>query len=190
MTDRELLEAAARAVGQICYTPETGDMTWIPKSGEDQETRRWNSRYANMPAGCVDERGYVRVVVRIDGMKRAIRAHQLAWFITHGKLPQHEIDHINRVKSDNRISNLRDVPRAINQRNKGLQQNSSSGYVGVTRSRGRDKWEAYGRDAKRRVYLGLFDSPMQAAEIAKAFRQERGYSPTHGQRAAAAMKEG
>jgi hypothetical protein len=181
MTDRELLELAAKAASsQLLYIPASGAMIWLAKSGREQEVRRWNSRYAGRDAGCVDERGYVRVVISVDGKKRKIRGHTLAWFIVHGALPSGELDHINGARSDNKISNLREVSRSGNQRNKGLQQNSSTGYVGVTRSRGRDKWEAHGRDGSRRIYLGLYDSPEAAAVVAKAFRDERGYSARHG----------
>jgi hypothetical protein len=184
MTDRELLLAAARAAAdQILYTPLTGEMIWLPKIGTDQETRRWNSRYAMKQAGCISERGYVRVVILINGKKKAIQAHQLAWFICNGELPQGEIDHINHVKHDNRLSNLRDVSRSTNQRNKPMPRNNTSGFVGVVRSRGRDKWEAFGRDNGKRVYLGLFDAPEQAAQVAKEFRRNRGYTEQHGSKA-------
>lgn len=181
MTDRELLEKAAKAAAsQLLYIPASGAMIWQAKIGDDQEVKRWNKRYAGKDAGCVDERGYLRVLIFSNGRKQKLRGHTLAWFIVHGRLPIGEIDHINGVRSDNRIENLREVSRTDNQRNKGLQKNSSTGYVGVTRSRGRCKWEAYGRDGDKRIYLGLFDSPDAAAVVAKNFRDERGYSARHG----------
>ncbi len=190
MTDRELLEAAARAAAaQMLYAPDSGAMIWQPKSGDSAEVRRWNRRYAGREAGCVDDRGYVRIVVLVGSKKQKIRGHQLAWFIVHGRLPTGEIDHINGDRADNRIANLRDVTKVENQRNKGLQRNNTTGYVGVTRSRGRSLWEAHGREGNRRVYLGLYDSPEAAAAVARQFRDERGYTSGHGVRAAAAMAE-
>lgn len=50
-------------------------------------------------------------------MGHVVYAHRLAWFYVHGVWPTNEIDHINRNKSDNRIENLRDVTRTVNQRN-------------------------------------------------------------------------
>lgn len=44
-------------------------------------------------------------------------AHRLAWLYVHGEWPKYEIDHINRKPSDNRISNLRDVPHHVNMKN-------------------------------------------------------------------------
>jgi hypothetical protein len=45
------------------------------------------------------------------------RAHRLAWRISHGHWPDHEIDHINGMKDDNRLANLRDVTHSENMRN-------------------------------------------------------------------------
>lgn len=64
--------------------------------------------------------------------------------------------------------------------NKSIPRNNSSGYLGVTRSRGRDRWEAYGREGEKRIYLGLYDTPELAYVAAKSFRDERGYSESHG----------
>ena len=41
----------------------------------------------------------------------------MAWFLTYGRWPQNTIDHINRVKTDNRLLNLRDVSQEANSRN-------------------------------------------------------------------------
>lgn len=48
---------------------------------------------------------------------RYYKFHRIAWLLAHGKPPAHEIDHINGVKSDNRLCNLRDVPHRENQMN-------------------------------------------------------------------------
>ena len=44
--------------------------------------------------------------------------HRMAWLYIYGCMPTHQIDHINRVKDDNRILNLRDVTHKENQQNK------------------------------------------------------------------------
>jgi hypothetical protein len=46
------------------------------------------------------------------------KSHRLAWMYVYGKWPEIEIDHINRIKTDNRICNLRDVTRSINNLNR------------------------------------------------------------------------
>jgi hypothetical protein len=44
-------------------------------------------------------------------------AHRLVWFVTYGKFPNGDIDHLNGDRSDNRIENLRDVTRRANLQN-------------------------------------------------------------------------
>jgi hypothetical protein len=57
--------------------------------------------------------GYIVCMVR----RKQYQAHRIAWLLTHGKWPDHHIDHINGIKTDNRPFNLRDVPQAINNQN-------------------------------------------------------------------------
>ncbi len=58
-------------------------------------------------------------------------AHRLAWFYVYGYFPENEIDHINGIRSDNRIYNLREVSHQCNMRNCKLRKNNKSGITGV-----------------------------------------------------------
>lgn len=85
-------------------------------------------------AGTSDNNGYIGI--SIDGSK--YKAHRLAWFYTQGQWPSGIIDHINRIKFDNRIANLRDVADNVNSQNQGLpHKDSKTGFLGVTFGRGR-----------------------------------------------------
>jgi hypothetical protein len=44
------------------------------------------------------------------------RAHRFAWYYVYGEIPN-IIDHLNRDRSDNRLSNLRNVDRKTNNMN-------------------------------------------------------------------------
>ena len=89
----------------------------ISKYHREPDAARWNSRYAGKECGTIDDKGYRRINLRFAGRAHfKIRVHRLAWFISFGSLPTGEIDHINQNKADNRLSNLRDVPKSINQR--------------------------------------------------------------------------
>jgi hypothetical protein len=70
---------------------------------------------AGSTAGSVKRNGYV--AIKIDGV--LYKAHRLAWYLGTGvwPAPEIEIDHINRVKGDNRLCNLRLVTRIGNQAN-------------------------------------------------------------------------
>ena len=96
------------------YDPETGHFTW---QINHPRVRR------GMVAGAKNAGGYVHIKV----CGRDYYAHRLAWFFTFGRWPVDTIDHINGVKSDNRISNLRELSR---------EQNSSLATVGRPRLNG------------------------------------------------------
>lgn len=104
----------------LAYDPTTGLLTW-------KLTR--NSRIkAGDAAGGLDKHGYI--VVRIDFVQYG--AHRVGWAIHTGTWPKGDIDHINGVVGDNRISNLRDVPRAENLQNqRRAHRDSRSGILGV-----------------------------------------------------------
>jgi hypothetical protein len=78
---------------------------------------RWRSTGAEV-RGHLDRDGYRRVILKDKGRFVAnCAAHRLVWFLHHGAWPKQVIDHINRVKLDNRVENLRDVSAAENMLN-------------------------------------------------------------------------
>lgn len=141
-------EAASEA---LAYDPLTGALSW--------KRRTANGLAAGSPAGT--SRGYKGYVVISLG-RRTYRAHRLAWLLAHGQWPKGEVDHINRVRSDNRLENLRDVPRSINGHNGGVRAHSSSGVRGVQQARS-GRWVAQIRVAKQYHYLGTFETVEDAA---------------------------
>lgn len=180
MTGRELLELAAKAARMVCYSPNSGEFIWKSKPQNEPDSQRWNTRYAGKFCGTYDDKGYLRILVQIDGKKRKIRAHRLAWFIVHGVLPSGEIDHINQDKADNRISNLRDVPKELNQRNGTRKRNNTSGVPGVTWHKQRGKWCAQASLGGKHYHIGLYDNIMEAEAATRKFRAEHGFTENHG----------
>jgi hypothetical protein len=69
---------------------------------------------AGSTAGTLHKRGYTHI--QINGNK--FLAHRLVWFVTYGKFPVGVIDHVDGNPSNNRIENLRDVTRKVNQQNR------------------------------------------------------------------------
>jgi len=179
--DRELLELAAKAAGMVIYDQITGSMRWKPKDQGVKDAARWNSRYSGKECGTLDDKGYVRVLIRFEpGKTFKIRVHRLAWFIVNGVLPSYEIDHINQNKSDNRIVNLRDVPKGINQRNGTRKGNNTSGVAGVTWHKQHKKWYAQANVDGKHHFAGLFHDLATAGDAVKKLRERLGFTSTHG----------
>ena len=181
MNDRELLELAAKAAGMVTYNPNSGIMIWKPRQESEKDALRWNARYANKECGTIDDKGYRRILYRLgkDCVFR-IRTHRLAWFISYGKFPDGEIDHINQNKTDNRIANLRDVPKEINQRNGTRKSNNTSGVPGVTWHKQHRKWYAQVNTNGKHHFVGLFIELSDAEAAVRIFRAKHGFTETHG----------
>ena len=95
------------------------------------------SSYNGVKAGYVDLRGYVRTKL----FSKMTFAHRVIWEMHNGEVPDGmEIDHINGVKHDNRIENLRCVDRWINCKNAAMRKDNKSGQTGVSFSKEKNLW--------------------------------------------------
>ena len=178
---RAILEASAKAASMVNYNPETGLMFWIAKPDGVKDSARWNSRYAGKECGTLDDKGYRRILFRFEkGSTFRIRVHRLAWFISNGVIPTGEIDHINQNRADNRISNLRDVPKQINQRNGTMKSNNTSGITGVTWLKDCQKWGAQAHMNGKHYKIGRFNDISAAESAVKEFRSKHGFTENHG----------
>ena len=159
--------SAARVAEVLHYDPETGCLVWRNRPREDFNSQRsksiYDTRYANRAAGSLSKQtGYL--TVRIDGS--LFQAHRVAWAAYYGEWPSMHIDHINGVRTDNRISNLRDVPNEINRHNtKSARSDSSTGVQGVGVCSRSGRLYARIRTNGRNKWLGYFDS-LDAASAA------------------------
>lgn len=104
--------------------------------------------------------------------------HRLAWFYVHGEWPKGQIDHINGVRDDNRIANLRDVSPSVNLQNTHrVRRNNKSGLVGA-QTKGKYFCSRIVLNGKS-VHLGYFPTAQAASEAfiaAKAARAARSKS--------------
>ena len=134
------------------YDPEAGVFTWL--------VRKKGTRGKGSIAGCIEkEEGYR--IIKIDYI--GYRASRLAWLYMVGYLPENDMDHINRIRHDDRIKNLRPVSKSCNARNRSVKKGTSSGIKGVSRRKGDRQWTAY-IYIPARVCLGRHNSKLDAAK--------------------------
>lgn len=110
--------------------------------------------------GDIDSKGYWRVGV----LGKRYLAHRLAWLYETGEWLDGEIDHKNRVRSDNRWSNLRKSDEFTNKRNTPAYRNNKSGLKGVSWHVCSKKWRSRIRINGKEVNLGLYETPEEANE--------------------------
>jgi len=91
------------------------------ENGTFSRTDRENSN------GSFDKDGYL--IIKIKG--KQFKAHRLVFMYFNGRFPYKETDHINRIRTDNRIENLRECDRTQNVRNSSIKPNKDTGVVGV-----------------------------------------------------------
>lgn len=115
-------------------------------------------------AGFIDEQGYR--IIRI--FKKNRKAHRLAWLYTHGEYPE-LLDHTDRNRSNNALSNLRLATPRQNTVNRSSMSRYASGYTGVYRKSNTKKWEASVTIQGQRIYLGVFDEPFDAAKAREIY---------------------
>lgn len=164
---RQAREAAAvRAAAHLSYCAETGEFTWKISPGGQ-------ARIGKI-AGTFDVEGYRQI--RFDGI--GIRAHRLAWFMFHGVMPAHEIDHIDGDRANNAIANLRECRTFENNQNKPIIKTNTSGIPGVHFCKHAGKWRARIMILGKRTCLGSFESMEVAGEAYKdAKRQLHHFNP-------------
>lgn len=136
------LPSQEKLKGLLIYDENTGFFSWAANGKR---------------AGTTDGKGYVRITID----RKFYGAHRLAWMFVHGEDPEKfEIDHVNGLRADNRILNLRKVTRQQNNMNmrsrgqwpKGVYKHRSK-FVAQIKFKGEGK------------YLGSFGTPEEAHEV-------------------------
>ena len=142
----------------ISYNPETGLFTWLKSAGRVKKCDI---------AGYLNQKGYVEI--RINGS--LYKAHRLAVLYMTGRWPE-ITDHKNRVKHDNRWSNLRICNKSENNRNRGMLSNNTSGFKGVTGPTPSGKWKAEIVVGNKKICLGHFSTAYEAGIVASEARKK------------------
>lgn len=180
LPDPELLRKLLR------YEPETGELFWLPRDASlfsdgyrtaQGSCNNWNSQNAGKKTFLQsDGRGYRQGVI----FNKTYKAHRVVWALVYGKWPDNHIDHINGVRDDNRIENLRDVTLAENNKNMARPINNKSGKSGVHFDKSCNRWRAYIRHDGKRRHIGCFGSFDEAAKARNLAEKQYGFHPNHG----------
>lgn len=164
MTRHELINKN-RLDELLSVNPEKGIFIWRANTGgkgkKDKE------------AGTLMSNGYVKI--GIDG--KEYLAHRLMWLFVHGEYPKTNIDHKDRCRSNNCISNLRLATPKQNAENM-FRESNTSGFKGVhfnKRLKSRP-WSANITHCGRTIHIGYFSS---AEEASFARRQSENQYFTH-----------
>lgn len=138
----------------LSYDPDTGVILWIAKG---------RGMIKKKAAGTKLHSGYLGICI---GPKRW-QAHRIAWALHYGCWPKDQIDHINGVKTDNRIANLREATNSQNGKNLGLSKANKSGVKGVCFDKQTNKWRALIKVDFKSKCLGRFQTIEEAAQARK-----------------------
>lgn len=161
------------------YDPDTGKLFWqhrkIEMFAHERSWKMWNTKYFGKEAFTCLANGYRQGTI----FYRGYQAHRVIWAIRHGKWVKY-IDHINGVRDDNRIENLRSVTHKENMQNSARPKNNTSGVTGVCRAKALSKWMAYIRVDYKQIHLGFFTDKADAIAARKAAEEKYGFHKNHG----------
>jgi hypothetical protein len=167
----------------LSYDPDTGVFVWKYRDRKWFKTERafkiWNKRYPHEPAlTAVNDRGYK--YGNIFDCK--YRAHRIAHAIHYGEWPKNQIDHINGVRDDNRIANLRAVTNKENSKNSSKSKNNTSGFNGVSWDKRQNRWASYIMVDGIKVHLGRFGCKLDAIAARINANKKYGFHENHGKK--------
>lgn len=140
----------------LSYDPNTGIFTWA--------TPRPKIQVGSIAGGIHKNKKYI--YIEIDG--KAYAAHRLAWFYIYKEFPQKQIDHINRIKHDNRIDNLREATNGQNRANSKTKNKHGLKGISCKKWLNENPWEAKITVNKKNIYLGCYPTKEKAHDAYKA----------------------
>lgn len=147
-----------------CFELRGAEIYWrnrpVEHFADEHAWKVFQSKYAGKPAGRKELNGYISIHMRYRGERLQFQAHRVVWFLHYGEWPRNHIDHINRIRADNRIENLRDVLPVENVKNA---ENKRVFRLVAPYYHGRFVAQV-GIGGVRSVHIGIFDTEAEALE--------------------------
>jgi hypothetical protein len=143
------------------YDPLIGIFVWkVSKRGVS----------AGRIAGCeISKNSYIRIMVEGESYV----AHRLAWFYVYGSWPVYHIDHIDGIRWNNRINNLRDVTQSYNVQNENKPRTTNTtGVMGVHIHKQTGKYRVRIQVLGKHIHIGLFKSIEEASLAYQAAKRK------------------
>lgn len=160
-------ELTIEQIIEQCARLDNGKLFWTINRGRFVEGDELGSH---------DHYGYLTIKIN----RKHYKVHRLVWLKAHGNWPRGEIDHINGVKDDNRLVNMREVNRVEQNVNRAKPMNNTSGVIGVGWDNTRNKWYARIGVNNKHINLGRFSEFDEAVRVRKKAEISYCYHENHG----------
>lgn len=135
-----------------------------------RKTKKSNAKIGE-ESGWIGNRGYRLVCINY----KDVLVHKIVYLMHHGYIPEY-IDHVNGIRTDNRIENLRAATCSQNGYNQKKSSRNKSGCKNVSWNALRSKWAVrivYGKGKLKQWYVDDFElAELLAEEARKKFHME------------------
>ena len=152
----------------VDYNEDNGVFYWKKSTGSRAKI--------GCKVGSITQSGYVEMMI----LGKRYLAHRLVWLYKFGEIPKKHIDHINQNKTDNRITNLREVTSAENNRNAVRSKSNTPGVNGVCYDKQNKKWVASITVDYKYINLGRFKIKEEAMIARLQANIKYGFTENHG----------
>lgn len=166
------------------YSPDSGVLTWRRRDRGQFATggawKAWNTRNAGKPVGAKNSSGYLQAQFTLFGRVYRPLVHVIAWALQTGEWPEHQVDHENHTRDDNRWANLREATPGENMRNRKRPSSNKSGTTGVFMDNRSGRWIAQITWEAATYHLGSFVTKAEAEHRRFIVAAAYGFHPNHG----------
>lgn len=164
------------------YDPETGLLFWRERDikwfeGENHHRERirngWNTRLSGKEAlSHINDDGYKTGNL----LSKYAFSHRIIWLWNYGNPLPEEIDHKNKIKTDNTLDNLFASDRKHNLKNKSKYKSNSTGVTGVLFDKKSGLYAPNIQVNKKRIWFKRTSSLEEAIKIRKEAEKEYGFT--------------